>query len=54
VPATVTVDGTRLTANGEIELLQTDFGMKPFSIALGALEVKDRLLVRFKLVAVKR
>lgn len=54
VPATVAIDGSRLTASGEIELLQTDFGIKPFSVALGALEVKDRLLVRFNLVALKR
>jgi hypothetical protein len=54
VPATIAIDGNRLTASGEFEILQTEFGIKPFSVALGALEVKDRLLVRFKLVAVKR
>jgi len=54
VPVSAAVNGDRLTASGEFEILQTDFGIKPFSIALGALEVKDRLLVRFKLVASKR
>lgn len=54
VPTTIAINGTRLTARGEFEILQTDFGMKPFSIALGALEVKDRLVVRFNLVAEKR
>lgn len=54
VPVAITIDGNRLTASGEFAILQTDFGIKPFSIAMGALEVKDRLLVRFKLVAVKR
>lgn len=54
VPTTIALDGSRLAASGEFEILQTDFGIKPFSIALGALEVKDRLVVRFKLVAEKR
>lgn len=54
VPVVVAVNGDRLTASGEFEILQTDFGIKPFSVALGALEVKDRLLVRFKLVASSR
>jgi polyisoprenoid-binding protein YceI len=54
IPATVAVNGDRLTANGEFEIRQTDFGMKPFSVALGALEVQDQLRIRFDLVAVKR
>ncbi|WP_157994245.1 YceI family protein [Peristeroidobacter agariperforans] len=54
VPATIVMNGERLTASGEFEILQTDFGMKPFSVALGALEVQDRLRVRFNLVAAKR
>lgn len=54
VPATIVVNGARLTASGEFEIRQTDFGMKPFSVALGALEVQDQLRVRFNLVAVKR
>lgn len=54
VPVHVTVDGTRLTATGEFAIVQTEFGMKPFSVALGALEVKDRLDVRFSIVAVTR
>ena len=54
VPVVAAVNGDRLTASGEFEILQTDFGIKPFSVALGALEVNDRLLVRFKLVASQR
>ena len=54
VPATIVVNGDRLTASGEFEIRQTDFGMKPFSVALGALEVQDPLRVRFNIVAVKR
>jgi polyisoprenoid-binding protein YceI len=54
VPTTIVVNGEGLTASGEFDILQTDFGMKPFSVALGALEVQDRLHVRFNLVAAKR
>jgi len=54
VPASIAMNGDRLTASGEFDILQTDFGMKPFSVALGALEVQDRLHVRFNLVAEKR
>ncbi len=54
VPTRIEINGDRLTASGEFDIQQTDFGIKPFSIALGALEVQDRLHVRFNLVAVKR
>ena len=53
VPATVAGNGKRLTASGEFEILQTDFGIKPFTVALGALAVQDQLLVRFDLAAAK-
>lgn len=51
VPAHVTTDANRLSASGEFDILQTDFHIKPFSIALGALEVQDRLHVKFRIVA---
>jgi polyisoprenoid-binding protein YceI len=54
VPVNVTVTVNRLTASGEFAIQQTEFGMKPFSVAMGALEVKDRLDVRFNIVALKR
>ena len=54
VPTTIVVNGEGLTASGEFDILQTDFGMKPFSVAMGALEVQDRLHVRFNLVAAQR
>jgi polyisoprenoid-binding protein YceI len=53
VPAVVALEGSRLSAAGEFDILQTDFGIKPFSIALGALEVQDRLHVKFRIVAEK-
>jgi polyisoprenoid-binding protein YceI len=54
VPTNIVMNGDRLTASGELDVLQTDFGMKPFSVALGALEVQDRLHVRFNVEAVKQ
>jgi polyisoprenoid-binding protein YceI len=50
----VRIDGNRLTATGELDLLQSDFDIKPFSAALGALTVQDRLQVKFSVVAVRR
>ncbi|HEY6642681.1 YceI family protein [Povalibacter sp.] len=51
VPATVTIDGKELTAKGQFDILQSDFGIKPFKVALGALEVRDRLVVNFRISA---
>jgi hypothetical protein len=54
VPVKVSVTGDRLIASGEFPIQQTEFGMKPFSVAMGALEVKDRLDVRFNIVGERR
>jgi polyisoprenoid-binding protein YceI len=54
VPTKIVLDGRRLTATGEFDVQQTDFGIKPFSAALGALEVQDRLHIKFKVVAEKK
>lgn len=51
IPATVSIADRRLTATGEFDILQSDFGIKPFSVALGALTVQDRLHIVFKIVA---
>jgi polyisoprenoid-binding protein YceI len=53
VPAKVEVEGSRLRAQGEFDIQQTSFGMKPFSVALGAIAVKDQLHIKFSLVAEK-
>jgi|HigsolmetaAR202D_1030399.scaffolds.fasta_scaffold00074_31 polyisoprenoid-binding protein YceI len=50
VPATVRIENDLLTATGEFDIRQTDFGMKPFSVGLGALEVQDRLHIAFEIV----
>jgi polyisoprenoid-binding protein YceI len=54
VPTKIVLEGRRLTATGELDIQQTDFGIKPFSAALGALEVQDRLHIQFKVVAEKK
>lgn len=54
VPASIRIEGEQLHVSGEFDVNQTDFGIKPFSVALGALEVQDRLRVKFSLVAAKQ
>lgn len=54
VPVKITVEGSRLSASGEFDIQQTDFGIKPFSAALGALEVQDRLHIKFKVVGQRK
>lgn len=51
VPAAVSVQGTRVTAQGEFDIEQTAFGIEPFSIGMGAIEVQDRLHIKFRVVA---
>lgn len=40
-----------LSATGELPLKQSDVGLKPFSVMMGALEVKDEMKVRFSIIA---
>jgi polyisoprenoid-binding protein YceI len=53
VPANVAIAGNKMTATGAFDIQQTSFGIKPFSIGLGALEVLDKLHVVFTLVGEK-
>ncbi len=46
-PATVAASGT-------LRLRQTDLGMRPFSVAGGAVQVADEVEIRFEVVAVRR
>jgi polyisoprenoid-binding protein YceI len=45
--------GQQLAVSGEFEVKQSDFGITPFSVAMGALFVLDSVKVRFDLVAVQ-
>ena len=53
VPIAVARDGDTLAVTGGFDLRQSDFGLKPFSILGGGLQVADALRVRFHLVAHK-
>jgi hypothetical protein len=54
VPVKIAIEGAKLSASGEFDVLQTQFGIKPFSVALGALEVQDRLHIKFKVTAMRQ
>jgi len=51
VPVSVHRGPGTLTASGEFKLWQTQLGLKPFSIAMGALVVLDEMKVRFEVTA---
>jgi hypothetical protein len=53
ITASVSLQGNELTASGEFDLKQSDFGITPFSFGMGALQVVDTLHIKFKLVADK-
>lgn len=51
IPVTVTVHDERLVATGTVTVRQTELGLQPFSVGLGALSVRDELVLKFRLVA---
>jgi polyisoprenoid-binding protein YceI len=53
VPAQVLMSGDTLRAQGEVEIRQTDFGIKLVSVAGGALKTKDEVKCSFDLLARK-
>jgi polyisoprenoid-binding protein YceI len=53
VPVAVQVEGERLSASGEFKVRQTELGLKPFSALMGAVQVQDEIVVKFKLVATR-
>lgn len=52
VPVSIAEGVHGLTIRGEFTLRQSDFGITPFSVAMGALQVVDEVTVRLVLVAV--
>lgn len=54
IPMSLNLKRGQLQASGEFDILQTDFGITPFSVALGALQVQDRLHVMYRVVALRR
>ena len=53
LPVHLVVSGGRLTGDGEISLLQTDYGITPIKVGGGAVRVKDKLKLSFHIVATK-
>ena len=51
VPVEVVREGPTLTARGAFTLAQSALGLTPFSVFAGALQVRDQLEVRFRIVA---
>lgn len=51
IPARVELAEDQLTVTGEFSVLQSELGLQPFSVMMGALQVRDQLDVRFRLVA---
>jgi polyisoprenoid-binding protein YceI len=51
VPVTATVKPEQLNASGEVTIKQTDFGIKVYSKALGAVKVQDALKLSFNIIA---
>ena len=54
VPVHVARDEPTLTASGSFTVEQSFLGLKPFSALSGALQVRDQLEVRFRIVAVSQ
>jgi polyisoprenoid-binding protein YceI len=53
VPFTLESAAGSMSASGSVVLRQSDLGLTPISVMLGALQVQDELTVEFKLVATK-
>ena len=51
VPVTLESRGADLVASGAVELRQSQLGLTPFSVMMGALQVQDVMRVQFRLVA---
>ena len=54
VPLSVEMRGSALAARGSFRILQSDFGIKPFSVAGGAIQVADEVEVAFEIRATAR
>jgi polyisoprenoid-binding protein YceI len=51
VPVALQRSSDELTASGEFDLTHAQLGLTPYSVALGALRVAERMRVRYRLVA---
>ena len=51
IPVTIVQEGSLLRATGQYTLRQTDFGITPYSAALGTIKVKNEVVIKFNIVA---
>jgi polyisoprenoid-binding protein YceI len=51
IPITLRQDGDDLMVSGEFDLTHSQLGLTPYSIALGAIRVAERMHVQYQLVA---
>ena len=51
VPFTLQSDSNRVSASGSLELRQSNLGLTPYSLMMGALQVQDAMTIKFKIVA---
>jgi len=54
VPVMLKLSGPKLTVSGKFSVKQTDFGMIPFSILGGGLQVANTVKVHFRIVAERK
>lgn len=50
-PVAVALKGDALRATGSVKLRQTDYGMSPYTAAIGTIRVKDEVTISFDIVA---
>jgi len=53
VPVVMEIQGGTLVARGEFTVTHAELGLAPFSVAMGALRVREDLQVAYRLVARK-
>ena len=52
VPFNMQIDSDQLAATGSFDARQSQLGLTPYSLMLGALQVQDQMTIKFKIVAV--
>ena len=53
LPVHVQIAGNEIRAQGQTELLQTDYNMKPIRVGGGTIKVKDKVKITFDIIALK-
>src|SRR5262249_12251465 len=51
IPAKIAAAPSEIDVRGQLEVQQTSFGIAPYSILAGALQVKDEVAIRFRIHA---